>query len=290
MLYTTYAKGFRPGGANNPIPNAACPTDFANFGIAVDPPTFSSDTVKSFEVGAKNNFGGRVRLASSVYYIKWDNIQQLIVPPVCQISFIANTGRAVAKGADLQADFVVTSGLSAELALGYTSARYTEDFRFSPPCPANPTSICALDPRPLVTDGAAIVGASSETGGGQPTSPFTASAGIEYRFSMLAHESFLRVDAEYEARAKWTTPSQDPGSSQFDAANFVLPATTFISVRGGAQFGGWSLAAFVDNLANSHRVTDFNNTINPLVPGVTRVERDFTFRPRTFGLTMIFKQ
>src|SRR5207244_11859195 len=99
LFYTTYAKGFRPGGANNPIPNAACPTDFANFGIQTDPPPFSSDSVKSFEVGAKNNFNNRVRLASSVYYIKWDNIQQLIVPPVCQISFIANTGRAVAQGA-----------------------------------------------------------------------------------------------------------------------------------------------------------------------------------------------
>ena len=54
LFYTTYAKGFRPGGANNPIPNAACPTDFANFGIQTDPPTFSSDSVKSFEVGAKS--------------------------------------------------------------------------------------------------------------------------------------------------------------------------------------------------------------------------------------------
>lgn len=291
MLYATYAKGYRPGGANNPIPFAACPTDFANFGIAANPPTFSSDTVKSFEVGAKNNFNNRVRLASSVYYIKWDNIQQLIVPPVCQISFISNTGRAVAKGADLQADFVVTSGLSAELAVGYTSARYTEDFRFSPPCPGGtPAPGCAADARPLVTDGAAIVGASSETGGGQPTAPFTAAAGVEYRFNVFARESFLRADAEYEARAKWTTPGQDPGSSQFDAANFVLPATTFISVRGGMQLGAWSVAGFVDNLTNSHRLTDFNNTINPLVTGVNRLERDFAFRPRTFGVTMIFRQ
>jgi iron complex outermembrane receptor protein len=281
LFYTTYAKGFRPGGANNPIPNAACPTDFMNFGIQTDPATFSSDSVKSFEVGAKNNFNNRVRLASSVYYIKWDNIQQLIVPPVCQISFIANTGRAVAKGADVQADVSLTSGLSLELAAGYTQARYTEDFRFS---------TTGLDPRPLVANGDAIVGASSETGGGQPTSPFTASAGAEYRFSAFAHESFVRVDAEYEGRAKWFTASQDSGSSQFDAANFVLEATTFVSLRGGMQFGAWSLAAFVDNLTDSHRLTDFNNTINPLVPGVSRLPRDYAFRPRTFGVTMIFRQ
>jgi outer membrane receptor protein involved in Fe transport len=280
MVYATYAKGFRPGGANNPIPNAACPTDFANFGIDTDPATFSSDTVNSYEVGAKNNFNNRVRLASSIYYIKWNNIQQLIVPPVCQISFIANTGSAVAKGVDLQAEVAVTDHLMLDLAAGYTDARYTEDFSFSP---------TAADPRPLVADGNAIVGVSSETGGGQPAAPVTLALGVEYRFGAFGRQSFVRADAEYEGRAKWLTPSQDPGSSQFDPASFVLDSTTFVSVRGGVQLGTWSLSAFVNNLTNSHRLTDFNNTINPLT-GDSRLQREFTFRPRTFGVTVIFRQ
>jgi iron complex outermembrane receptor protein len=281
LFYATYAKGFRPGGANNPIPFAACPTDFANFGIPTDPATFSSDSVKSYEVGAKNNFDNRVRLATSIYYIDWNNIQQLIVPPVCQISFIANTGNATAKGADLQAEISVTSALSIELAAGYTSARYTEDFRFS---------TTGLDPRPLVVNGDSIVGASSETGGGQPTAPYTASMGVEWRFNALSRESFVRVDGEYEGRAKWLTAGLDPGSSQYDSGNFVLASTTFVSARAGMQFGSWSVATFVDNLTNTHALTDYNNTINPLVPGVSRLQRDFTFRPRTFGITAIFRQ
>ncbi|GAC1693603.1 MAG: TonB-dependent receptor [Steroidobacteraceae bacterium] len=293
LFYAAYAKGFRPGGANNPIPFAACPTDFANFGVVVDPSElashpgsrvvdkFSSDTVQSFEVGAKNNFDNRVRLASSVYYIKWNNIQQLVVPPVCQISFIANTGQAVAKGADIQADVSLGGGLSLELAAGYTSARYTQDFRFSS---------VGLNQNPLVANGDSIEGASSETGGGQGTAPYSAALGVEYRFSAFSHESFVRLDGEYQARAKWTTAGQDPGTSQFDSANFVLPGTTFVSARGGAQFGAWSLAAFVDNLTNTHALTDYNTTINPLVAGVTRLQRDFTFRPRTIGVTAIFRQ
>ena len=214
LFYATYAKGFRPGGANNPIPNAACPTDFANFGINTDPATFSSDSVKSYEVGAKNNFNNRVRIASSVYYIKWNNIQQLIVPPVCQISFIANTGNADVKGIDFQADISVTSSLSLELAAGYTDARYTEDFRFAQPCtPTTPASaLCAQNPLPLVRDGDSIVGNSSETGGGQPPAPWTASIGAEYRFSVAEHESFVRMDAEFEGRAKWA--DREPGSEQ----------------------------------------------------------------------------
>jgi outer membrane receptor protein involved in Fe transport len=293
LFYAAYAKGFRPGGANNPIPFAACPTDFANFGVVVDPSDlashpgsrvvdkFSSDSVQSYEVGAKDNFNGRVRLASSIYYIKWSNIQQLVVPPVCQISFIANTGQAVAKGADIQADVSLSGGLSLELAAGYTDARYTQDFRFSS---------VGLNPSPLVANGDSIEGASSETGGGQGTAPYTAAVGVEYRFTAFTHESFVRIDGEYEARARWATAGQDPGTSQFDSANFTLPGTTFVSMRGGAQFGSWSLATFVDNLTNSHALTSYNTTINPLVAGVTRLQRDFTFRPRTIGITAIFRQ
>ena len=117
-----------------------------------------------------------------------------------------------------------------------------------------------------------------------------AAAGLEYHFGLFEHESFLRLDAEYEARAKWPTAGLDPNTSQFDEANFYLPSTTFVSLRGGMQFGGVSLQAFIDNLTDSHTVTDYNNTINPLVTGVTRLQRDYTFRPRTFGITAIYRR
>ena len=298
MYYATYAKGFRPGGANNPIPQAACPTDFQNFGfdhVGTDPGgslgTFRSDSVNSYEVGAKNNFDNRVRIATSIYYIQWNNIQQLIVPPVCQISFIANTGKATVKGADLQADFSVTSAFTIELAMGYTQARYSEDFRFAPPCPGGvPAAGCAADPRPLVADGNSIVSASSETGAGQPTAPFTAALALEYHFPLFARDTFVRVDGQYEAHAKWNTASLDPNTAQFDAANFVTPSTTFVSLRGGMQFNQLSLQAFVDNLTDSHTITAYNWTIDPLVSGVSRLQRDYTFRPRTFGITAIYRR
>ena len=300
MFYATYAKGFRPGGANNPVPYAACGTDFNNFGLAPnpppngpgEPPTFSSDSVKSYEVGAKNNFNNRVRIATSVYYIQWNDIQQLIVPPVCQISFIANTGNATVKGADLQADFSVTSAFTVELALGYTQARYNGDFRFNQPCSVTGGTPpdCAGDPRPLVADGNAIVSSASETGGGQPTAPFTAALALEYHFPVLARDTFVRVDGQYEAHAKWPTASLDPNTSQSQTVNYVLPSTTFVSLRGGMQFNQLSLQAFVDNLTDSHTITAYNWTIDSLTPGVSRLQRDYTFRPRTFGITAIYRR
>jgi iron complex outermembrane recepter protein len=273
LYYFTYAKGFRPGGANNPVPYAACGTDFRNFGIPGAPATFNSDTVDSFEIGAKNNIDNRVKLASSIYYIRWNNIQQVVVPPICQISFITNLGQAVAKGADIQADVAVTEDFSAELSAGYTEARYTETTKLSP-----------TEQTPIVAAGDSIVGQSS-----QPPPPATISLGLEYKFTMFTRESFVRVDDEWEARSKWPWAGQDPSTLQYDSANYTLASNNFASARGGVSFGGWEVEAFCDNLADTHVVTNYEWSINPQVANTSRLERDFSYRPRTVGLTFIYR-
>ena len=276
LYYFTYAKGFRPGGANNPVPQAACAGDFANFGIASSPATYNSDTVQSYEVGSKNSFDNRIRVASSVYYIKWHDIQQTVLPPICQISWIQNLGEAVAKGADIQAEFAVSDNFSAEVSAGYTNARYSKSSYVG----------ASTTVPPVAAAGDAITGQ-----GGQPAPPVTAAVGLEYKFSAFGHESFLRGDYEYQGKAKWPSPGQDPGSLQYDDANYTLPATNFVTTRFGMTFGDWQVAAFIDNLFDSRTVTNYNYSINPFTaaPGVnsatTRLERDWTFRPRTFGLT-----
>jgi iron complex outermembrane receptor protein len=272
LYYFTYAKGFRPGGANNPVPQAACQADFDAFGISSSPLTFSPDTVNSFEIGAKNNFDNRVKLASSIYYIRWNNIQQTVVPPTCEISFIANLGTAVAKGFDLQAEVAITDSFTVELATGYTDARYTADSKLSP-----------IETDPIVSSGDAITGQS-----GQPGAPFTATLGLEYRFDFVGHSSFIRVDDEFQSRPKWNSPGQDAATLQFDSANYRLSPTNFASARAGMTFGGWQVAAFIDNLADTHVVTNYNFTIDP-GDGNSRLERQFTYRPRTVGLTFTYR-
>ena len=272
LYYFTYAKGFRPGGANNPVPYAACGIDFRNFGIPGAPATFSSDSVDSFEIGAKNNLDNRIKLASSIYYIRWNNIQQVVVPPICQISFIANLGQAVAKGADLQGDFAITESFTAELSAGYTDARYTK------------TSYLGTSTTPIVSNGDAIEGQS-----GEPAPPVTLSLGLEYKFELFTRDSFVRVDDEYESRPKWLGANQDPATLQYDSANYILSSTNFASARGGMKVGNWQVEAFCDNLLDAHPVTNYEWSIDSQVPGVSRLQRDFTFRPRTFGVTFIFR-
>jgi len=276
LYYATYAKGFRPGGANNPVPQAACAPDFQTFGITQSPPTFSSDTVNSFEVGAKNNIDNRVKIASSIYYIRWNNIQQSVLPPTCQITFIANLGTAVAKGGDIQADIAVTDNFTAEIVTGYTSARYTQDSKFSP-----------SEVLPIVSKGDAIVGQSSEPPG-QPGAPFTFTLGLEYKFNLFDHASFVRVDDEYESRTKWPSASQDPTTQQFNPAFYPLSSTNLASARAGMNFGGWQGSLFVDNLTDTHTVTNYNFSIYP-AGGAAPLERQYTFRPRTIGITITYR-
>jgi outer membrane receptor protein involved in Fe transport len=270
LFYFTYAKGFRPGGANNPVPAAACATDFANFHITEAPPTFNSDTVDSFEVGAKNNIDNRFKIASSIYYIRWNNIQQTVVPPICQISFITNLGKAVAKGMDIQGEIALTDAFTAEVSAGYTDARYTQNSQ--------------IGTSPIVSaTGDAIVGQS-----GQPAPPVTASIGLEYKFSVVNHDAFVRVDDEFQGAPKWLGATQDPNTLQYDAANYKLPSTNFASARGGLSFGDLQIEAFVDNLTDTHAVTNYNWTIDP-GDGTSRLQRQYTFRPRTIGLTFIYR-
>ena len=289
LYYFTYAKGFRPGGANNPVPYSACATDFANFGINSAPKTFNSDSVNSYEIGAKNTIAGRLRLSTSVYYIQWNNIQQLVVPPVCQISFIDNLGTAVVKGADLQAQFLLTEHLTGNFSFGYTDARFTRASRLS-----------AAEAAPIVGVGDAITVGDSGAGSGEPTPPVTASLGLQYDFRLFGHGSFVRVDDEYQARSSWLTPQQDQVTQQYDPANYTLPGMNTMQMRGGIRFGEWRIEAFVDNLTDTHPVTSYswsidpglcaqNGTVTPACEQGSRLQRQWTLRPRTFGLTAIFR-
>ncbi len=160
---------------------------------------------------------------------------------------------------------------------GYTDARYTQDSILGTQVPGQPPQ------QPVVSAGDSIAGQS-----GQPGAPITVTVGLEYRFKLFDKNSFVRLDDEYQSRSKWLSPTQDPTTQQFDAANYTLSSTNFASARAGMNFGGWQAALFVDNLTDSHTVTNYNFTIDP-GDGNSRLERQFTFRPRTIGLTITYR-
>jgi outer membrane receptor protein involved in Fe transport len=292
MYYFTYSKGFRPGGGNPSIPydptfqNTAlgCTQDFINLGLQNGAPaTYKSDSVQSFEVGAKNNIDNRVRLATSVYYIKWNNIQGNVVPPICQIQFTDNLGDAVSKGFDLQADIQVTEAFSVESSFGYTDARYTTN---SYPTGAVHTGA------PLVADGDAIAGPNG-IGTGYSIPPYSISLGLEYKFRTFEHESYVRGDWEYLAGDKWLHAAQDPNTSSYDPTSLPTERESFASLRAGTKLGDWGVSMFVDNLTDSHTILNYNHQTNSYDANgnllASPAYRFISYRPRTFGITVVFR-
>jgi iron complex outermembrane recepter protein len=283
MLYATYAKGFRPGGGNAPLPGycstggAASPLALAGYPDGA-PLTYKSDSTQSYELGSKNSFGHALRIATSVYYIRWNGIQQNVyVAGTCGLQFTDNLGTAVAKGFDFQAELAL-GGLHLDLAVGYTSARFTQN---SSPG-GNPNA------RRLVSAGDAISGEAAIDYAPGTSPPWTVAVGPEYRFQLGRRDAFVRVDFEYQSRNPWLAAVQDPQSSQFIPASYTLSATHFTSVRAGVTLGDWLLTPFIDNVFNSHTVTNYAlGQLDPYNPAGSPPQQQnvYTFRPRTAGIT-----
>jgi iron complex outermembrane recepter protein len=291
MFYFTYSKGFRPGGGNASIPydptftnpTFGCTGDFQAEGLTHGAPaTYKSDSVKSFEVGAKNNINNRIRLASSIYYIKWNNIQQNVVPPICQIQFTDNLGNAVSKGFDLQADFQLTDALSAESSFGFTDARYTTTTYLGP------TQTGA----PVVVAGDAVAGPNG-IGTGYSIPPYSIALGLEYKFRSFEHESFVRGDWEYIAGDKWAHPSQDPNTASYDPTSLPTERQSFASLRAGTKLGDWAVSLFMDNVFDSHTILNYNHQTNAYSDAgaalASPAYRYISYRPRTIGITAVFR-
>ena len=285
LYYFTYAKGFRTGGDNAPIPSLLCPSTFTTLGLPVSadsssPATYNSDTVKSYEIGAKNKLFGSLKLASSAYYIKWSDIQQNIYLPGCGFQFTANVGTAAAKGFDLQADWNATDSLSFESAFGYTNARYLRDASLVP------------GGAPIAKAGDAVVGDSLVA-----SPPWTVTIGALYEFNAFDLQSYFRLDYQYESKSHFLTAAEDPGVSPtvFDRFAYTPPATTFVTMRAGTKIRGWDLSAFVDNVFDTHPLlppggANSHSDADPTAPsGQGVLIRNYTFRPRTIGLTAIFR-
>jgi outer membrane receptor protein involved in Fe transport len=302
LYYFTYAKGFRPGGGNAPLPDYCSGFNgLAQTGYADGAPlTYKSDTTQSYEFGAKNNFSNRVKIASSIYYIKWNNIQQSVyVPYNCGLQFTDNLGQAVAKGFDVQAEMVLGGGFSMDAALGYTSARYTKSTILkglvpdpNDPDPTNPT----LPPIPvnvtLANNGDAISGEAAIDGGPGTNPPWTASVGLQYNWNAAGHDAFARFDYEYTSRNHWLATVQDPVTTQYSPYTYPLSSTSFASLRGGLNVGDVQVALFIDNLFDSRTITNYqlsqldnNNPAGSPAPQ----QNSYTFRPRTIGITVTYR-
>jgi iron complex outermembrane receptor protein len=255
MVYATYSKGYRIGGANAPLPPSC--------GNVPNADSYDSDTVTNYEAGSKDKFfDNRVSVSASVYYLNWDNIQQNNYIPRCGIQYTSNLGKASSKGFDLQGDWLVLDNLEVDGSVGYTDARYTAT-------ELNTRKV----PQPFVVEGDTL-----------PVSPWTVALGLQYSHDVVSHPSYIRVDYEFNGRNSSLTPERDPLTTSYDPGLVADPPTDLFSVRAGTTVNQINLALFMDNVFNSHPQLDLNHQdLHTLLFEAS------TERPRTFGLTATYR-
>ena len=127
LLYATAAKGYRPGGSNSPnaTANPLCDASFKALGLTCVPSTYDSDSLWSYELGAKDSlFNNRLAFQTSVFYIDWTGIQTNVNLPSCGAFYTANRGKAISQGFDFQVQAILVEGLEVSANVGYTNVYY----------------------------------------------------------------------------------------------------------------------------------------------------------------------
>ena len=218
LVYGGYSRGYRVGGADAPVPQSVCADDFTNFGITSTPSSYGSDTVDSFELGAKSRLlHNRLELSASLFTIDWKNIQQDVVLPTCGIQYTANLGQAVSRGFDVQATLRPLDGLTIDSSLSFTDAHYT-------------TNASAGSG----SDGLVALKGDSI---GDPAWKWSVGAQYDVQpdvFTIRGGQPYIRADYQHTGRPAGTTPLLDPASLSYDPDYYRTDRSDFVSMRGGA--------------------------------------------------------
>jgi outer membrane receptor protein involved in Fe transport len=264
LFYASVAKGYRPGGINAGL-STLCAGNLSALGLTGDPANFASDSLWSYELGAKNTLlGGKLQLSGSVFYIDWSNIQQSVYLSLCGLQFVANLGEATSKGFDFSAQYRAAPGLLLSLEGGYTDAYYAK----------------------TVYAGTGGAGAPVVTAGDLlAPSPWNIDASIEYDPPMDGnYDPYIRADYQFSSAQDGLSPYQDPNNASSDITIPGAPSTSNLSLRAGLRWTGYDVSLFANNALDSLPVLvrSRDTTYSPLY-------FEHTWRPRTIGVTATYR-
>jgi outer membrane receptor protein involved in Fe transport len=253
MVYGTAAKGFRPGGGNQPIPLTGalgdqCLQNLQALGLNSAPLGFEPDSVWSYELGEKfRNADGRVTLNSAAYFENWEHVQTNI-PLACGYPFTGNSGDAHIYGGEIELDTLLAQGLLLAMNTGYSHARY----------------VAGVVPGTTIDDRV------------QNVPDWTAAASLSYRTGISDTLHFIsRVDYTYVG-------------SRIDAtaqANY-LPSYDLTNIRAGVENSKWTAVLFVDNVTNKLAKLTNSPAINVAVGTFNRTA---VAQPLTFGIDVSYR-
>ncbi len=184
-------------------------------GNPFQPETFDSDSVWSYELGAKSRLlDGKLYLDGSVYRIEWKDIQANVSLPNCAYNFVDNLGTATSEGFDIAFSYLVTERLTLSGAYGYNDPSFDED---------------------ATSPGGAVIfaGGSAVPNAGAPE---TFSLTGEYVMPIGAYQGYARLD--YTWSAEWRrVGDQVPTDPFYDPRLKPTESYGLVNLRLGVQFG-----------------------------------------------------
>jgi outer membrane receptor protein involved in Fe transport len=275
MVYAEAAKGFRYGGANQPviqqaIPNPPpanltlaqqCTQQLASYGYTSAPLTFGPDHLWSYSIGEKARLaGGRMTLNADAYYVDWSDVQSRLLLN-CSYFFTDNKGKIRAEGVELESTLRVTPEITLSANGAFNDSRANGNI---------PT-----------------VGAFN--GDNAPYSPrWTAS--IAGFYDRPVGQGELHLQASYQYRSKMQT-TFNPLSTTIASGELVatgpnpgfaiIPASNNVSASLNYDIGRYEFGIFGNNLTDGVKITDVGRaTYYKLYQAGDRVTYA---RPRTVG-------
>jgi iron complex outermembrane receptor protein len=219
-VYATVSKGYRLGGVNSPLPTS-CGTSLQQFGITSTDGIYDSDSLWSYEGGAKLRlFNNRLSINASGFYIDWSSIQQRLSLNSCGYVTTVNAGDARSYGGEAEITARVTNDLTLTLSGAVNDAK--------------------------LSDAAAGTGAAS----GQYL-PFVP----RYNFSAAAdYTRTLGDDLAVHAHGDVNQTGKSNGTFRTTDADYRRPAYTVVNVNIGASTGPIDVSVFVRNLLNNDKI------------------------------------
>jgi outer membrane receptor protein involved in Fe transport len=241
--YLRYATGSRPGGPNFPMFDVAT-------GLFVAQPPFTSDHLKSYEIGFKGETEDRrVGIEAAAFYLDWSDIQLYI----CDINFcgVANApGGARIPGAELALTARPIRALTLASALTYLDGRLKQ---------ANATLGAAKNER--LPD----------------APPYTASLSADYTFANKGLRPTLGADLRYvpDRRASFGGSIYSP--------QYRLPVYTVVNLHAGLTLGRVETQLYVRNIFDERGQLSAYTGL-AVAPYNAEVQTTI-IQPRTIGVT-----
>jgi outer membrane receptor protein involved in Fe transport len=253
-VYASAGKGFRLGGATTPNFNTLCEQGAKELGYSsgILPSSYQPDQLWSYELGTKSlTWNKTLSVNADMYYIRWTNLQQNVIIPVCGGSFNSNVGDAVAIGGELEIRYLPTflPGLQLSVNAGGEHAYITSAEASSP-----------------AKEGQSVL----------YTPQYTATAVANYGFAITDRvRGFVRGDFEQTGKSYGSFLVSTP-----DAPNpsYINPSYHVVNLSMGVNFDRYQLSLFAKNLLDDRTVLQS--------PQVNTVTLGYTMRPLTAGVEL----